>query len=162
MIQATTNNGTRSIRQDGEIIFVDDVQIDWELHPLPDGRVQINSGHKVYTAEVIQSGDLKSMTVVINGYTVQVSLKSPLDIRLEQMGMNSGAMRVKHVVSPMPGLITDVKVAVGDQVSSGTPLLVLEAMKMENVLQAQGEATIKQILVKKGDRVEKGQILVEF
>ena len=162
MIQATTPHGSRAVRQDGETIFVDDVQVNWELRPLPDGRIQILNGHQVYTAEVIASENPKSMIIRINGYTIPVSLKSPLDLRLEQMGMNSGSSRVKHVVSPMPGLITDVKVAVGDQVTAGTPLLVLEAMKMENLLQATGEAVVKQVLVKKGDRVEKGQTLVEF
>lgn len=162
MIQATTPNGTRRVRQEGETIFVDDVRIDWELIQLPDGRIQILSGLNVYTAELVSSGDPKSMTVLINGYAVPVSLKSPLDLRLEKMGMNAASSRIRHVISPMPGLITDVKVAVGDQVTSGAPLLVLEAMKMENVLQASGDAVVKQVLVKKGDRVEKGQTLVEF
>jgi biotin carboxyl carrier protein len=76
--------------------------------------------------------------------------------------MNEGASRVKNIVSPMPGLITDLKVSVGEEVNAGTPLLVLEAMKMENLLQAPAKAVISSIKVKKGDRVEKGQILVEF
>ncbi|MFM7194632.1 MAG: acetyl-CoA carboxylase biotin carboxyl carrier protein subunit, partial [Bacteroidota bacterium] len=72
------------------------------------------------------------------------------------------ATTVRNTTAPMPGLITSVRVSIGDTIVAGTPLLVLEAMKMENVLQSPGEGTVTQVRVKPGDRVEKGQVLVEF
>jgi len=51
---------------------------------------------------------------------------------------------------------------VGDVVKIGDQVLILEAMKMENILKSAGEGTVKNVKVKKGDRVEKGQVLVEF
>ena len=62
----------------------------------------------------------------------------------------------------MPGLIVGINVAVGDRVSKGDSLLILEAMKMENNLKAPGDGTVNAIRATKGDRVEKGQVLVEF
>jgi biotin carboxyl carrier protein len=160
--RATTGNRTFAVREEGEKIFIDDEVFDLRLSRLPDGRLQVFSGNHVYVAEIIPGSDNSSCTVLINGHSVAVDLKTPLDLRLEQMGMNEGTSRVKNIVSPMPGLITDLKVSAGDEVNAGTPLLVLEAMKMENVLQAPANAVVTSIKVKKGDRVEKGQILVEF
>lgn len=162
MVQATTSNGNHVIRQQQDEIFIDDVKLDWNITPLPDGKIQILSKGKVYTARVIRKDDHRSVIVIINGHSVQVDLRTELDLRMEQMGMTSGSPKIRQVSSPMPGLITDVKISAGDQVTTGTPLLVLEAMKMENVLQSTGEATVTKVNVKKGDRVEKGQILVEF
>jgi len=163
MIKAITKNGSHVVREESGKIFINDTLLDWEVNQLPDGRWQIFSGNRVYTADILSNHtDSKSMTVVINGHSIQVHLKTALDLRLEQMGMDSAVSKVKHVISPMPGLITEVKVTEGQSVTTGTPLLVLEAMKMENVLQASGDALVKHVRVKKGDRVEKGQILVEF
>jgi len=53
-------------------------------------------------------------------------------------------------------------VAVGDEVAADTPLLILEAMKMENVLKSEGEGVVKSIAVTKGDAVEKKQLLIEI
>ena len=62
----------------------------------------------------------------------------------------------------IPGLITRVLVEVGDQVEAGQPLLVLEAMKMENEIRSPRAGTIKSIPVAVGDRVNSGDVLVEF
>lgn len=162
-MQARTAGRTYSVSEEGGKILVDNQVLDLRVSKLPDGRLQVLSGDRVYVAELSSSGSSgASYTVVIKGHTVQVDIKTPLELRLEQMGMNETTSRATHIVSPMPGLITDVKVSAGDEVGPGTALLVLEAMKMENVLQAPAQATITAIKVKKGDRVEKGQILVEF
>ena len=64
------------------------------------------------------------------------------------------------VKSPLPGIINDIKVAVGDKVKNGQTLLVLEAMKMENDITAEQDGTITSIAVKKGDSVMEGTVLV--
>lgn len=161
-LQARTGDQTYTVTAEGGKIFIDKEAFDIRISKLADGRLQVFSGDHVYVAELIPGVSPASYTVVIKGHTIRVDLKSALDLRLEQMGMNETTSRAKHIVSPMPGLITDVKVSAGDQVNPGTALLVLEAMKMENVLQAPAAATISEIKVKKGDRVEKGQVLIEF
>ncbi len=59
----------------------------------------------------------------------------------------------------MPGSISKIKVNVGDQVKKGDILLVLEAMKMENEINATDDGKVKEILVKKGQKVSGGDIL---
>jgi biotin carboxyl carrier protein len=66
------------------------------------------------------------------------------------------------VVAPMPGMVVRVNVEVGDAVQPGLPLVVMEAMKMENELRAQSAGVVKAILVQAGSPVEKGAILVEL
>ncbi len=63
------------------------------------------------------------------------------------------------ITAPMPGNILDVKVAVGDVVKNGTPLVILEAMKMENDIVSSVDGTIASINVKKGDTVESGSLV---
>ena len=67
-----------------------------------------------------------------------------------------------HVVSPMPGTVADVKVAVGDAVTARQPLVVLEAMKMELPVTAPFDATVAALHVTAGDRVAGGELLVEL
>jgi biotin carboxyl carrier protein len=64
--------------------------------------------------------------------------------------------------APMPGLVVRVQVEPGAEVASGTSLVVLEAMKMENELKAATPAKVKAVRVSPGEAVEKGQVLVEF
>ncbi len=62
--------------------------------------------------------------------------------------------------APVPGKIVDVFVKPGDHVEEGAPLVVLEAMKMENELRAPKKGTVTVVAVKKGDTAERGQLLV--
>ena len=62
----------------------------------------------------------------------------------------------------MPGLIIDVKVAEGEKVKAGQNIVVMEAMKMENQIQATTDGTVKKIFVKKGDNVAEGNAMVEI
>jgi len=64
------------------------------------------------------------------------------------------------VRAPMPGLVLQVCISVGERVKRGDALLRLEAMKMENDVQSQIEGTVKEILVAKGDEVQEGQLLM--
>lgn len=66
------------------------------------------------------------------------------------------------VVAPMPGLIVRLHVAVGDTVEAGQPVVVMEAMKMENELRAQAPGRVKAIHAQPGKAVEKGTTLVEL
>jgi biotin carboxyl carrier protein len=62
----------------------------------------------------------------------------------------------------MPGLILEIHVQTGQEVNEDDPLLILEAMKMENVITSPRDGIIKSITVKKGETVDKNQLLIEF
>lgn len=66
----------------------------------------------------------------------------------------------KPVVAPLPGTINDIKVKVGDKVSVGDTVVILEAMKMQNNIEAESAGTIASINVNKGDAVLEGDTLV--
>ncbi len=64
------------------------------------------------------------------------------------------------VIAPMPGLILEIMVSVGDSVEAGRPVAKIEAMKMENDIPAPANGTVKEILVKKGDTVSTEETLI--
>lgn len=70
--------------------------------------------------------------------------------------------QVDHMVAPIPGKITSIMATPGDKVVRGTPLMVLEAMKMENTISASSDGILKNICINNGDQVKAGQLLVEF
>jgi propionyl-CoA carboxylase alpha chain len=68
----------------------------------------------------------------------------------------------RQVVSPMPGLVVSIEVAVGQEVKSGETLAVIEAMKMQNILRAERDGVVKSVGPKAGDSVAADEVLIEF
>ena len=94
-------------------------------------------------------------------YTVQI--KEPVDLMLEKLGIQTkSTKKINHLKAPMPGLVTKIFVAEGDVIKQGEPLLILEAMKMENVFKAASDVIIKSISVGERQAVEKGEVLIAF
>ncbi len=77
-------------------------------------------------------------------------------------GNPAAARGPRPVRAPMPGLVTRIEVEVGQAVRAGEAVAVIEAMKMENELKAEGEGIVARVLVTSGQAVEKGAVLVEF
>lgn len=107
--------------------------------------------------------DEREVFLVINGKKAKVKLSSELDKLLTKLGMNGAATKkAAFVKAPMPGMIYSIRVSEGDLVKKGDAVLILEAMKMENVIKSPGDGSISKIHVKPGMSVEKGQLLVTF
>ena len=68
----------------------------------------------------------------------------------------------RALLCPMPGLVKAIAVKVGQKVKAGEQLCIVEAMKMENVLNAERDATVKAILVKEGDSLAVDAVMMEF
>tara|TARA_R110000868_G_scaffold8478_4_gene43916 strand:- start:4921 stop:5400 length:480 start_codon:yes stop_codon:yes gene_type:complete len=117
-----------------------------------------------YMAEITSSNfNQKSYNVKINNTTYKVAIFNDLDVLIKEMGFAlSSAKHVDFIKAPMPGLILDISIIVGQSVKEDDPLLILEAMKMENILTSPREGVIKSISVKKGDAVDKNTLLIEF
>lgn len=164
MVQAKINEHLFEIIPDENGHRVNGSEFRWDSVKISDGYFHILYQNKSYRAEVVTVDKAaKRFILKINGKTYTVDLKEKFDLLLEKMGMNNVASgKLNHIKAPMPGLIIELKVKVGDVVKPGDHLLILEAMKMENILKSQGEGTVKNVKVKKGDTVEKGQVLVEF
>ena len=117
-----------------------------------------------YNAEIISSDfNHKQYTVKINTNTYVVTISNTLDMLIKEMGFEQGVTKqVNSIKAPMPGLILEIFVTVGQVVKENEVLLILGAMKMENSFLSPREGTIKSVLVSVGDAVVKGQLLIEF
>ncbi len=128
------------------------------------GQFHILKNQKAYKVD-IESVDYLKKTFVfkVNGSIYTSTISDKYDRLIDQLGMKIGI--VQHsgdVKAPMPGLVVEVPVAVGQTVAKGDKVLILEAMKMENVIKAAGDGVIKAVHVSKGMAVEKGQLLIEI
>jgi biotin carboxyl carrier protein len=105
----------------------------------------------------------KSFHFEISGRSIVVDVEDDFDLLLEKMGIEKGASeKVREITAPMPGLVLDVLVDLGDTVEEGSPLLVLEAMKMENIIKSPCKAVIASIEIKKQQKIDKNEIMIRF
>ncbi|PKV51970.1 biotin-dependent enzyme [Aquimarina sp. MAR_2010_214] len=117
-----------------------------------------------FHTEIVQSDfNSKKYTVKVNNNSYQVNITNELDTRIAAMGFSIGSSKqVNAIKAPMPGLLLDVQVEIGQEVKEDDPLLILEAMKMENLILSPRDGVIKSITATTGDAVDKGQLLIEF
>ena len=110
-----------------------------------------------------RSEDGKTFTLKINDQLLELNAKDHYDLLLEQMGMSAAnTAKASKLKAPMPGKVLEVMVQPGQTVAKGEGLLILEAMKMENMLKAEQDGTVKSVNVSVGDAVEKNNVLIDF
>jgi biotin carboxyl carrier protein len=164
MLKAKLNNKSFDVDFEQEQPILNGTPLAWDFTRINDTTFHILHNNKSYSAElVLLDKTTKTVKLKINGGIHTIELKDRYDLLLEKMGINGAtAGKLNSVKAPMPGLIVKINVAVGDTVKPGDALLVLEAMKMENMIKASADAIVSLVKVKKGDSVEKGQVLIEF
>ncbi|MBI5538368.1 MAG: biotin/lipoyl-binding protein [Deltaproteobacteria bacterium] len=142
--------GGYDVRLDGE-------RVDADVVALPDA-LSIRIGNRVI--DLVVEGTLPELGVSATGMRARVRVESErgraASAARRKLGPETGA-----VASPMPGRIVKVLVELGAEVQADQPLVVVEAMKMENELRAPKGGKIAKIAVQAGDRVEAGTILLE-
>jgi acetyl/propionyl-CoA carboxylase alpha subunit len=110
-------------------------------------EIQVSPGSG--PGEMLVGIDGKSVTVVVNGRrTGHAAAEGGAHARGDQA-----------VVAPMPGRVVRLLVASGDEVSARQPIVVVEAMKMENELRSPKAGRVKEVVVKAGESVEAGRVL---
>lgn len=131
---------------------------------ISENRYHILQDNKPFVAEIISSDfNQKSYTIKVNNNSYDVDISDGLDLLIKQMGFSVGASKnVSSIYAPMPGLILEINVRVGQGVKEDDSLLILEAMKMENVITSPRDGIVKSVSVEKGGTVEKKQLLIEF
>jgi len=132
-----------------------------------------NAGHRDYLSMIIdrKSHFVESAAIkvdegkyytVINGRRFDVDVLDERLVAARQIGAAVIQTGMHTVTSPMPGLILDVRVAVGDRVKAGTPVIIMEAMKMQNELVCEVDGIVRGISVQKNDAVESQATLIEI
>ncbi len=120
------------------LLFSDGRQISGRARPLPLGRVE----------------------VIVAGSPRTVALADPLNDRLSHSGPEGGASGEEEIRALMPGRVVEVRVAEGDSVAEGQVLIVLEAMKMQNEIRAEGAGIVTRCAVSAGEAVDGGALMV--
>ena len=111
----------------------------------------------------IQDHSGKSMQLQAFGERHKVAVLNEQDLVVKRMGFSTQkGSKINHVKAPMPGLVLEIMVKVNQEVKKGDALLVLEAMKMENLIRAPSAGLIKVISINKGETLDKGQLMLEI
>ena len=126
------------------------------------GRHLLRLGHRLHVIDGVDvDGGLVRFT--LDGATCAVRVMDERDLLLERMGFESAGKTQEGVLAaPMPGRVLNVLARPGDRVDLDEPLIILEAMKMENELKSPIAGILSSVHVQEGDSVEKKQILLEI
>ena len=136
-----------------------------QLDMVSNGKnLHVLKNNEAFDVKIIATDfNAKTLTLEVNGNKYDLEIEDEYDLLVKKMGLSAFVIqKMTNVKAPMPGLVVDVLVEVGQAIEKGSQLLILEAMKMENVLKAEGEGIVKSIEVTKGAAVDKGQILIEM
>ena len=115
------------------------IDVEWDARRV---RYQVTAhGDRLY-----MTGDSETVTVAV----------------LPRFGAPEGTDAAGGFAAPMPGVVTEVRVAAGERVQAGRTLVVMEGMKMEHHVSAPGDGTVTEVLVAPGDQVDSGSPLLVF
>lgn len=144
--------------------IIGDRTISYDMAEIEPSSWHVLVDHKSYNVRLVERDDTgKTVTMLVNNRRYTLTLRDRFDELLEKLGMSAGAdAHLNELKAPMPGLVVDVIAQPGSAVEKGDTLLILEAMKMENVIKAVAAATVKSAHVEKGQTVEKNQLLMSF
>jgi biotin carboxyl carrier protein len=133
---------------------INDKEYEVEVGARQGSRVQVTVNGTLYDVE------LKTAAVAVPAR--RASVPPPVMAVPAAAAAPSGGAADSAVLAPMAGMVLSVKVKVGDQVSAGDELLVLEAMKMENAITAHRSGTVKRVAVDAQQVVNQDDVLVEI
>lgn len=149
---------------DGDTLKLNGAAADLDIASVGKDEWSVIQDNQSYSVKLVAfDAQKKTISLSVNEEIFEMEIKDRLDLLLDKMGMSqAGSAKLDKVVAPMPGLVLNIMVEVGQTIEKGDALLILEAMKMENVIKASGTGTVKAILVKNQDAVEKNQLLIEM
>lgn len=166
MLKANVNDNQEfeiTQNKEGEILLNDSVFENDIIETKP-GSFHLISDSKSYNIEVVKADhEAKEYVINVNGKDIPLTLEDKYDLLLKRLGLDMGVgAKLSELKAPMPGMVLDILVSPGDEVKKGDGLIVLEAMKMENVIKSPDDLTIKSIEAEKSKAVDKNQIMITF
>lgn len=153
-----------NIEQKAEGLRVNGQLVPLELLSKDGDNYLYNLRGRNYKVEIVSTDeDSKEIVVKVNGKKTTVKLQDRYDELLASMGMDTKAGKKQgQVKAPMPGMVLKLLAQEGQQIAKGDSLLLLEAMKMENIIKSPVDGLIKKIYIAEKDKVEKNQVMIEF
>lgn len=162
-LKVAINNGSElEIEELDEGLKINGKTQKYELSKKNDGDYILIKDQRVYNISLL-SHDENELKMKINGTEISLNVKDHIAQILEDLGMDvTNDDVVNEITAPMPGAIIGVNVTEGQEVQAGEALLILEAMKMENIIKSPVNGVIEKIHVIKGQNVEKNHVLISF
>ena len=144
--------------------FINNQEFELDIVQLKENYFHIIQNGQSFSVYIIeQNPEDKSVKLQVNGQIYKLTAISELDKLLKKLGMDStNNSKVNELKAPMPGLVLEIAVTIGQEVKKGDQLLVLEAMKMENNIKSPTDGIIKKIRIEKEKAVEKNEVLIDF
>ena len=152
---------TVTVRLDGATASVDGRVIEWEMGSAGSARSLLLDGRPHRVVAEAHGGGRWRIQLGARSLEAEVVDERTRAIR-EMTGRGSAARGPAPIKAPMPGMVVRVEVAEGDHVAAGQGVVIVEAMKMENELVAEGAGIVERVHVSRGDAVEKDQLLVSL
>jgi len=133
---------------------IDTAPVRLAAQPLADGAMVIEWGGQRLRAFAARVGESIAVSVGPQSFI----------LRLQEVGRRGArhSLATPLLTAPMPGKVLKIMVGEGDEVEAGQPLIIIEAMKMETTLAAEGPARVKAIPVAPGQMVDAGAVLMEL
>lgn len=126
------------------------------------GRYLLRTGTRLYKLDNVNVNG-SEVEFSLNGRWHTVSVKDEQDLLLDKLGFKTSHNSSEGKLNaPMPGKILDILIAEGDRVQAGQPLVILEAMKMENELKSPVDGVVTTIAVETGQSLEKNTFILEI
>ncbi len=153
---------TFDINVENNSIKLNNEEKDFSIVKVSDNTYHVLSNNQSYNVELLNiNSENKTAVLKVNGNKYECEIKDQFDDLLKSLGLdNLNTVKVNDIKAPMPGLVLKTLIEEGQEFKKGDNLLVLEAMKMENILKAPVDGVAKKIKVKSGDKVEKNEVLI--
>jgi biotin carboxyl carrier protein len=164
MYQIKINENEFAAKREKDKLTINGVAVDADIAKVGPSTYHVLYNNLSYNVEIVSfDASEKCADIKVNGNIYSITSRDQFDILLEQLGLNHlKAGIVSDLKAPMPGMVLKVFVKENDVLQKGDNLFVLEAMKMENIIKAPADATVKLVKIVPGDKVEKGQVLISF
>ncbi|MDD5571101.1 MAG: acetyl-CoA carboxylase biotin carboxyl carrier protein subunit [Bacteroidales bacterium] len=144
------------------IIKVNKKVLNVQIEEGTDGFTYIVLGNLKYPMEILERSQNK-YTILINGVSYKFTVETPISFnRKKHLEKILDGSKKEDVLAPMPGKIIELLAEEGAAVKENDPLLILEAMKMENEIRTHVSGIVKKINIKPGDTVMKDDVLMEI
>jgi len=145
-----------------EEIIINSKKTDIKIFESDDGFTYLVYKNKKYLVEITEKNQNK-YTVMINGVSYYFTVESPISyLRKKYLAKHQIKNKIEQIIAPMPGKILELLVEENAEIKEGEPIVILEAMKMQNEISSHVSGKVKKIHVKQNDSVAKDELIVEI